>query len=202
MLRSPRIILIIISSLVLVSCQKKEVYYPIQNSFKEWVLFQKGSYWIYSDKKNNKIDSTYILYGPTDFISDPSYDNHLYQYIHYTQSDIGDYIIYATENDSYLMNQNGITGGVSIISNTVVSGNSEIVTKTCWVIERFDSLILENNVFYRVIHVRDTNSQNINYAEPLAIDYYMAYKIGVIKVSLKTNHIDSTLTLVRWHVIQ
>jgi hypothetical protein len=201
MLKNIRIILIIISSFVLVSCQKKETTYQIQNSFKEWVLFQKGSYWIYSDKKNNKIDSSYILYGPNENIIDPSVDQP-YQVISYSQLHIGSFIIYATANDSYFMNQKGISAGVRIISNSVVSGNSNSVTKTCWVIERFDSLMLENNIFYNVIHVRDTNSENINYPESLALDYYIAKKIGVIKVSLKTNQVDSTLTLLRWHVIQ
>src|ERR1035438_6211857 len=66
-------IIIFSGSLLFISCSKqKGNHYSISEDFKEWTLFQKGSYWIYKDDSLNTIDSTYITGTPipgTDIIS-------------------------------------------------------------------------------------------------------------------------------------
>jgi hypothetical protein len=42
---------LIITFIILFSCKKTTPIYYIQPEFKQWVLFQKGSYWIYLNEK-------------------------------------------------------------------------------------------------------------------------------------------------------
>ncbi|MCK9423693.1 MAG: hypothetical protein M0Q38_13955 [Bacteroidales bacterium] len=45
----------------IVSCKKTStLHYVISEEFKAWADFQQGSYWIYYNKINQSIDSTYV----------------------------------------------------------------------------------------------------------------------------------------------
>ncbi|HEY5122224.1 MAG TPA: hypothetical protein VIK14_00665, partial [Ignavibacteria bacterium] len=77
--------------LVLVtSCKKKgTTTYYIDNSFKEWVLYKQGSYWIYLNEGKGRLDSTFISQAPDDFLSHSDEDNHNYEIITYIVDHIG-----------------------------------------------------------------------------------------------------------------
>jgi len=182
--------------LVLVSsCKKKDENYYIQDSFKEWTLYKQGSYWIYLNEGKGKLDSTFISQAPDDFLSHSNEDNHNYEIITYVVDHIGQFGIRAYTNNSELFLKDLYTDGATSLSYMVTAALSDHVTTNCGVINRYDALIVNNNKFTNVIHTRDSSYYSIK-------DYYYAMKIGLIKYSLKTTSIDSTWSLIRWHVVQ
>jgi hypothetical protein len=192
--------------LVLVSnCKKKgTTTYYIDNSFKEWVLFQKGSYWVYLNEKRQVQDSTYIIMQPRyGFTPPPSENLDHYEQIYYDVSNsfLKSVAINREPGDSYVSLEffypddgAGFTGLNSSITDGTWSGSSNSFK----LIEKIDTIFLNSSRFTNVIHTRSTST----YYDNLQNDYYFAKNIGLVKFAIKTNTFDSTWSLMRWHVIQ
>jgi hypothetical protein len=142
-----------------------------------------------------RLDSTFISQAPDEFLSHSDEDNHNYEIITYIVDHIGQFGLRAYTNNSELFLKDLYTDGATSLSYMVTAALSDHVTINCGVINRYDTLIVNNNKFTNVIHTRDSSYYSIK-------DYYYAMKIGLIKYSLKTTSIDSTWSLVRWHVYQ
>jgi hypothetical protein len=183
-----------------VSCKKEEHYYPIQDSFKEWTVFKTGSYWIFYDSETNKNDSSFVYENPVSYIYRDG-GSIPYEVISFLQWNIGDFRIGGSqENNSILVNKEGYGG--TLLSYYATANISNYISYACRVIDRFDTLTLLGNTFHSVIHIRNRIQDATGYDSIGFMDYYFAKNIGVIKASIKTSTVDSTLTLVRWHIVQ
>jgi hypothetical protein len=179
----------------LLSCNKEAEKYHVPESFKEWALFQSGSYWIYLNENSGKIDSSFIYSGPSTWFYEPAGDGKLYEIISYHISGIGEFRLGAKTDQSILLIQGIFPGGTYVLTSLVTSDLSNLVSPTCWVVKRYDSLTVNDQLFFEVIHTRDTFSNSTN-------DYYIAKKTGLIKFAIKNSHGDSAWSLVRYHVVQ
>ena len=186
------------------SCSKKKaITYYIDNSFKEWVLFQKGSYWVYFNDSSHMLDSAFVDMQPRYGLSPPETE-HMdhYQSIYYTvtSSFIRDVYIGRDPDESY------VAIGFFYPKNDVFKALNSGYTNGSWngsssftsLIEKIDTMILNYKKFTNVIHTR-TNEVIYDSSQ---YDFYFAKNIGLIKFSAKTNSFDSTWSLMRWHIIQ
>jgi hypothetical protein len=196
------VLIIIFFILCFESCKKNEEDYYIQSSFKEWTLFNKGSYWIYSVDSSNTLDSMFINQDPETILYSPDGGGKHYEITSYSVSGFGEFIVSAGIDNSFFSMAGGITGSGDIVNYFTTAILSDHVSTTCWVIKRNDTLLVNNNIFLDVIHTRDTSSAHSNHKVPSTRDYYLARNVGLIKFSLKTDTINSTWSLVRWHVKQ
>jgi len=181
------------SILFLPDCKKPEEKIYVQDAFKEWTLFQYGSYWIYLNEKNSRSDSAYLYSYPLTLFYKLPGDGKLYELIIFQVLNIGEFKL-AAEKDKSIMLILGKVRGYALAS-LVTSGLSDQVSTTCWVVNRYDSLVVNNHMFLDVIHTRDTFSNSIT-------DYYFAKKIGLIKYAIKNELGDTTWSLLRYHVVQ
>jgi hypothetical protein len=200
------IVIVFLSCFILffVSCKKEDQNYYVQDSFKEWALFNKGSYWIYLNENNNKLDSCFIKYSPIDYLYSENYGytpnkgGIYYEIISYNVINIAEFFLSARIDDSYLLCEGEV--GHDFINSYQVSANiSQKISETCNVIKRYDTLVINNNQFYNVIYIRDSVPSYINNHSSYSVsNYFFARNIGLIKVATR----DSTWSLIRWHTIQ
>ena len=181
--------------LLFAGCNKKVEKYYVQNTFKEWSLFQQGSYWLYLNEISGKTDSSYLYSFTSTWFYQPIAEDNLYEMISYRIPNIGEFRVGARSDYSFFSVQGIFPHGIYILTSWVTSHSSDQVSPTCWVVKRYDSLIVNNQLFFDVIHTRDTFSNSIN-------DYYVAKKIGLIKFAVKYEHSDSTWSLLRYHIEQ
>jgi hypothetical protein len=179
----------------MVSCKKEPEKIYVQDSFKEWACFQNGSYWIYLNESSNRSDSSSLYYGPSTWFYKLTGDGKLYEMNSYQIQNIGEFRVGARVDYSFFSVQGIFLHGTYVLTSSVTSGLSDQVSQTCWVLKRYDSLTVNNQLFSDVIHTRDTFSNSIN-------DYYVAKNVGLIKFAIKNGYGDSTWSLLRYHVIQ
>jgi hypothetical protein len=186
-------------------CKKKEpTYYYIDNSFKEWVLFQKGSYWVYLNENNQILDSTFINMQPRTGFTPPEsegIDRFEQTYYDLSNSFIKSVAIDCDHNYSFAsLELNFQTDGVgyTAISSAMLKGTGAGGYNYLTLVEVLDTLILNSNIFLNVIHTRTLDPFNDN----IYNDGYFAKNIGLVKLSIKTDSFDSTWSLLRWHVVQ
>lgn len=177
--------------------------YYIDNSFMPWALFQKGSYWVYLNDNGQVLDSTYITAkSDTGFNPPLSENSDHYEWITYQVSN-GFYKvaqICKEQNDSYLLLSGFYPRGYwfYVLNSFMTTGLTSVSPYSLYVVERLDTMHLNNNLFTNVIHTRDTDY----YENSWRHDYYFAKNIGLVQFSVKTSTFDSTWSLVRWHVVQ
>jgi hypothetical protein len=188
----------------LCSCYKrKPATYYIDASFKEWVVFKKGSYWVYLNEKRQSEDSTFINMQTRDAISLPGQEGpDCFEGFYY---DLSNGFISAVSgqrdyNESYASysvffpDEYSMTG----LSTANLKIPVDESYHTPILVEKIDTMFLNNNKFTNVIHTRDT----IKFFNNLQDDFYFVKNIGLIKFSIRTNSFDSTWSILRWHVIQ
>ncbi len=191
--------------IILISGCKKftPTYYYIDNSFKAWTVFQIGSYWVYLNENSQLPDSTYISAKPDSGYNPPvSQDADHYEFISYQVTN-GFYQvaeICKEQSDSYLLLGGFYPRGFwfYVLNSYMTTGPTSISPYSLYVVERLDTLRLNNNLFTNIIHTRDTDYYEGSWKH----DYYFAKNIGLVKFSVKTSAFDSTWSLMRWHVIE
>ena len=187
-------------------CKKKEtsqILY-IDDSFKEWSLFQKDSYWVYLNEVNLTKDSSFVNMDPRSGFSPPPNEGATvyYEQIYYelTNSFIKSVKIYRDPNQSDIIFGNYYPSDFALV--VLISGYTNGTwlgsAYYCSFVEKLDTLLVNTNKFTNVIHTRVSNS----YYNNMQYDYYFVQNIGWVKYSVKTNTIDTTWSLVRWHVKQ
>jgi hypothetical protein len=175
-------------------CKKSDTYYPIQDPFRQWTDFKKGSYWIFLNEMTNKTDSTFIAYTPSNYYYPPEKGKVHYEILTYDIWNLGRILVRGEADNSFLEVSGFYTDGV-FLDYKATSKISNIISNTCSVKERLDSIIINGNIIYDVIH-----TQNI-WAN-IFKDYWFARNIGIIKCSIKSTDMDTTWSLMRWQVIQ
>jgi hypothetical protein len=173
----------------LTDCSKNKsghLYIPQLN--KDLALFNKNSYWFYLNEKTSKPDCTYVK-------SDP-------QFYTYTDQDG------SSESDNILVPYDGkffldvyMTGSIDgVLLNAPVVHCGSIVAYAPFKVEKIDSLYLNNHKFLNVYHTRFPSLTV--HSDSVIFDTYMVPHIGIIKITKKTLGTDTTLSIVRWNVIQ
>jgi hypothetical protein len=176
------------------------VVYYIDDSFKQWVLFQPGTYWIYLNEKSNTEDSLFVDSTQSHYFQPPPPTQIQHEGIAYSISNgfISSAVIGCGRNSSYLNLKDFNSDNYALGSGVIYNDLNEI-SPSCWLIEKIDTFIVNNNKFLNVVHTRDTNNY---YPHNHIKDYYFAKNIGLLKFSIKTNTIDSTWSILRWHINQ
>jgi hypothetical protein len=191
------------------SCHKDDEshYIYVDNTLKQCLLFQKGSYWIYLNEENQTLDSSYITIQPltewnsiTEMISYSVSNSFIQKVLLVGASDL------ESNSDSFadIVMSYPSEGYYMALTSAYTLGNSTSnwLSAYCHFVEQIDTLFLNNNKFVNVIHTRASVNNRCPYYENYLNDYYFAKNIGLVKYSIQGNSFDSTWSLVRWHVIQ
>lgn len=186
-------------------CKKNQAgYYDVEGSFKEWVLFQKGSYWIFMNEGNHTTDSTIIRSPPVSWYTPPADENvDHYEEIYFSFKNSFILTEYIWKEPDYSYAAIGCfyppNADYRALNSAFINGQSNSgLTVYTTLVERIDTMLLNNNKFFNVLHTRSIDAGQ-NY---LQNDYYFVKNIGLVKFSMKTNAFDSTWSVLRWHIVQ
>ncbi len=195
------------AGLILSGCTKKKsspIYIPEQMI--EYSVFQAGSYWIFKNEITGRSDSIYILNSPRhDYLNISGMQGGQiweFYYIVYGGSLFQEAMLSPSEND--IIFKNGFYYGEQnpcLMSASFQPGfiqeNIEFSFRN---LEYFDSVEINNKMFYNVIHTLWQKTPNSG--DTTTADYFIAKSVGFIKLNLKENKHDTTWTLLRYHVFQ
>jgi hypothetical protein len=195
------------AGLILSGCAKKKsstLYIPEQMI--EYSVFQAGSYWVFKNEITGIDDSIYIICPPIHGFSNISgmEGGQIWEgyNIVYSGSLFQEGMVYPSEYD--MIFKHGIIPEEPcpcLMSLSFHPGftdaNIPYLFKN---LEYFDSLKINNNMFYQVLHTqwKWTHSQG----DTTTADYFLAKSIGIIKLNQRDNKHDTTWTLLRYHVYQ
>jgi len=194
-----RLTFLLLLPIMTLNCKKQNSVYSIQDSFKPWVIFQKGSYWVYLNEVNHTIDSTYIDKSPTSFYTPPAPASIQYEEVTFTYSSgfLKKMYVSSGKDVPYCILGDYIDD-TRALSARIIDNSSIQVSESCWLVEKIDTVVINNKVFTNVLHTRDTN----NHPSSLSVkDFYFMKDVGLIKYSIKTPNIEGTWSLMRWHCI-
>ncbi|MCX6248790.1 MAG: hypothetical protein NTW10_13780 [Bacteroidetes bacterium] len=175
-------------------CKKSDTYYPIQDPFRQWTDFKKGSYWIFLNEVTYKSDSNFIEYTPEDYYYPSEKGEIHHEILLYDIWNLGRITVRGELDNSFLMVSGFHVAGIYLDFKSTINISDDI-TNFCKVKERLDSMTINGNVIHDVIHTRDTMANIFK-------DFYFAKNVGIIKCSIKSTDMDTTWSLMRWHVIQ
>jgi hypothetical protein len=195
------------AGLILPGCTKKRsTTFYIPEQIKEYSVFQVGSYWIFKNEITGIDDSIYILYQPRHGYWNISgmEGGAIWEFYNvvYGGSLFQEAMVYPSEYD--MIFKHGIISEEScpcLMSASFHPGftdaNIPYLFKN---LEYFDSLGINNNIFYQVLHTqwKCTHSQG----DTTIVDYLIAKSAGIIKLSQHDNKHDTTWTLLRYHILQ
>ena len=188
--------------LLLCNCKKEPSVYYVQDSFKEWTVFQKGSYWVFLNENNKSFDSNFINENPsiTYIPSTPPQEEIIG--INLNSNFIEDYSIRAgAQNISFLrISLYAPDIDPIALSTWVTNGTSNQASNYCWLVKVHSTLLINGNTFNNVIQMRDSN--NLYDGTKSIKNYYYVKNVGLVKLERKLNEADTIWSLVRWQVLQ
>jgi hypothetical protein len=168
----------------------------IPEQLKPYSVFQLGSYWIFKNETTDKTDSIFLLVPPLFMIHESS-DGPSFEFCFLTY-------------DSSLISNGGINweqywlvftkryGGPCLMAESFQPGYTD--HRGFINIEKFDSLEINNKVYYDVIN---TQYRPVSFdRDTMVYTYYLAKSIGLIKFNLRLNSKDTNWSLLRYHVVQ
>jgi len=154
--------------------------------------------WIYYNEQSNKIDSIYIPETPTSWYSPPEPIAIQYILIKLSNSFLVQYLISAGPNDPVLSVTDIYSTDRNVFCYAQIVGSSIYASPTCKLVEKLDKYVINNNMFFNVIHTRDSN-----FVKPIITkEYYFVQNVGLVQYSIKTTSSDSTWSILRWKVLQ
>jgi len=170
--------------LILTACTKHEkTYLYVPQLYRDVALFQKNSHWVYLNEATLQIDSTYVNANPSSY---------------FQSSDLTSYEVINVPFDGSLFIKNSLFVDAAFLTATFQPHAGIIIIQSNT--EKLDSLDVNNLRFYNVYH----NHQILVplQSDSIFIDSYAVPHIGIIKLSKKVADKDTTLSLLRWNVIQ
>jgi hypothetical protein len=182
-------------------CHKQEPFIEtIPEQLRVYSIFQAGSFWIYKNETTREIDSTFIHFPPqfTYFQVD--------EYLFFELCDInyGGTLISSSLSswDEYRITKKNELSSPCLRSASFQPGYIYSYYHNTYFknISYFDSLIINDNVFYDVMNtLYKTTNEN---QDTLTYTFYLAKSVGLVKLNLKINNFDTTWSLLRYHVVQ
>ena len=202
------IIYSLLISLFLISCKKNTttIHYTIPDEMKQWYLYQNGSYWIYQNDKTPQIDCTYISKDPNiwqnPFYLDDGSIGSITDYIGigYNGNILVDSEI--TPGEVVISTRDAGSGNIAFLSNILEGEKYDLTGEVYKYIHHFDSLAINNHFIKDVRQTRFAFPMNISGTDSLALTFYFARHIGLIKIIQSKSNIDTTWSLVRYHIVQ
>jgi hypothetical protein len=186
------------------ACTKEGHHYTVSQEFKDYFLFQKGSYWIYKNDSTNGIDSTYLLGVPLHNIfptgenkSDPTIE----QYILEFNSDImlNYHIETYTSDQTYIMMYiKDSTYAFGMISQLIADSNYYLqffAEGYFKVLPTLPSIELNSIIFNNVLQTKFYNDKD-------SFNFYFAKNVGLIKIKGKWENKNHSWSLLRYNVFQ
>ena len=198
------ILLVCACVLLMGACTKEGKHYPVSQEFKDYFLFQKGSYWIYKNDSTNEVDSTYLKTAPVYYSyltgdrtkSDPSLEEYVVKF----QSDIlGRYLFYSSTGGQDFLemaigpsdNAYGMIDQLVPDSNYYLNFYPHGYLK---VSPKIPSIEFNSKIFYNVLYTR-------YYSDSTTFNFYFAKNVGLIKIYGHWAKKDQSWSLLRYHVI-
>jgi hypothetical protein len=193
--------------IMFVACTKEGHHYSISQEFKDYFLFQKGSYWIYQNDSTNSIDCTYLATQPSFEIyktgdhqkSDPSIEQYLLPFTSgifkgfeiFTKTDSHNYLLFYinSEPDAF-----GMIDQLIPDSNYYFESRPQGYFKVWPFIPSFDVNAI---TFYQVLNSRFNNTKEEN-----TFNFYFAKHFGLIKLFGKWENKNQSWSLIRYHIVQ
>jgi len=197
-------------SIVFLGCKKKieTKYIMVPDEFKTWTVFQKDSYWIYLNENTNQIDCTFVTYSNRMLYTDNDPYIHVYtEYysVHFSSGFLSFFYIKAgegpyTQQDIFEYHTSGLGLTSGRLENPFVQYGYIDPSHRSKVIEVIPSLHLNNSTYTNVYNILWT-SQN-NKGDSIIENYYLTKNIGLIKFTSRIANVDTTWSLLRYHIIQ
>jgi hypothetical protein len=196
-------ILLLLIFLIFSGCNKNKAHDEyIPDQLKQYSVFQMGSYWVFKNESTGAIDSSYLLKPPVylydDPVNDPPQNLNETCEIYYG----GTFLLSSwVSPDQYLVNFKNGYGGFCLYSNFkpgyTVGDYAGGLFKNLGFL---DSLVINDQTFHQVMK---TQYQSLTFdLDTITQTYYLAESVGIIRVQLRKNQIDTTWSLVRYHVVQ
>jgi len=195
---------ILIVIILATSCAKEGSHYSVSQEFKDYFLFQKGSFWIYKNDSTNVIDSAYLTGSPQYTVlstgekrkSDPTTEQY---FVDFQSQILSGYLILSGEDDNSLLigvgpilNTWGIIDYLSPDTNFFINSAPQGYIKL-W--PKLPTIEINSIIFSNIIHTRFYND-NLN------CNFYFAKNIGLIKISGYWENKNQSWSLLRYHIIQ
>jgi hypothetical protein len=182
------------------SCKKKNITYYIPQQFKDYGIYNEGSYWVYKNETTGMVDSSYMNFTPHSYYvhnggydTDPLYETVRCEvggnFITFIVMDPDEYSLDFVSFGSTVMMSEGFQAGF-------ISKSYGEIFKT---ISTNDSLEINGTNFYHVLNTQDKEFNN--HGDTAIYTYYFVKFIGLIKCSKNVNNIDTTWSLLRYHIV-
>ena len=177
----------------------------IPDDFKEWSLFQPGSYWVYKDEKTGIADCTAYKHGPytwqANYTNVPLDETYIWFYTRGNQVTGYDIKGGLQGNATLLLNMAGFYVSVLALNNNTIlnpgHGDTSNSYSTYKFIERWDTLIINKHPFPDVLHTRNTWPGYY-----VVFDFYWAKGVGLVRLQKTGTDTDTTWSLMRWKSVQ
>jgi len=200
-------IIMILAIVMIASCKKEGHHYSISQEFKDYFLFQKGSFWIYKNDSTNSIDCTYMATPPSFEIyktgdhqkSDPTVEQYQVPFTSgifkgfemVSKTDSHDYLLFYInpDPDAY-----GMIDQLIYDRNYYFEPRPQGYFKVLPLIPSYD---LNTNTFYQVINTRFINTSELD-----TFNFYFAKNIGLIKISGYWESKNQSWSVLRYHIDQ
>ncbi len=196
------LIVLFVIGICFIGCKKDRRHYYISPIVKELGFYQKQSYWVFKNESTQKIDCTYINKDPDvytwnidDYSDEPLIDEILVEF----NSNIldaykltGEFILGYMANDLFCVPFNGNIG----IGQTVGT------TSKYSFIGLYDKLTINDNTFYSVYHTRYSILMKEQPPDTLTCDMFLVPHVGLVKINIRRDMVDTTWTLLRYDVKQ
>jgi hypothetical protein len=197
-----------------VSYSSPTTVYNIPDDFKEWAMYQPGSYWVYLNEKSGVTDCTSYKRGPyyhEDVFTDHFMPSVEYMWFFTNGPLFSRYDIQGgKDGNATLRLWDGAGDALMALTHKTIVDSAHADTSTYIYpysykfIERLDTLTLNNNHFLQVYHVRLTKI--ISDEPPPVIqmfyDFYWSKGIGLIYFRKNAFNSDTTWSLIRWKSVQ
>jgi hypothetical protein len=188
-------------------CKKSSspTYYAVPDDLKQWYLYQKGSYWVYTNNQSSKIDCTFLSKDPKYwdeyfFLDDKSvgaitqhidsyYESPLFQICNIVHYQVNLATSYSYINYVYI--------------NNIREGEQwkEDEYHTFEYIGFYDTIQIQDNIYN---NVRETKYEFLtsNMQDTYSLTTFFAKNIGVIRITKKFGSVDTTWNILRYNVKQ
>ena len=200
---------ILVIILVSASCSKKVNTYNIPDDFQSWCRYKVGTYWIYRNEKTLLTDCTYVKIFSVETHNQEGDNYKVIAYYDVESSDISGSFLssFRTEahsGDYASMSINLKYGDIEFSTDLVTNPH---YTKAWYegqssggVVPVFPKEEINGNSFSNVYLCR-TESQTWE-GDSVIVDGHLVRTIGLVEYKHRVDKVDTTWTLVRWHVIQ
>jgi hypothetical protein len=201
------ILILPIAMIMLASCTKEGRLHSVSQEFRDYLLFQKGSYWIYQDDSTKAVDCTYLAGSPSYSIyktgdhekSDPSIEQYL---LSFTSGVYQGFQIFSTINDrNYLVVFFSFGHyGFGMIDQMIPDSNYYIDKDPFGyfkVSPLISSIDINAVTYHQVINTRFNNISGES-----TFTFYFAKHVGLVKIYGNWDNQNQSWSLLRYHVVQ